>query len=352
MPQDRRSALPMVIACHHGAWRGPGGGEVSANKAVRPTTADVARLASVSTATVSYVLNDAEGRRISAETREAVHRAAKLLGYRPNLAARNLARGKGGVVLYVLPNVAVGEMPMQAGSRMTTELARQGLLQVQVFETEDDQHVVDAIGNLDPVAVASLFPLSGAALSVVEAADIPHIEVGTLPALRCPHLSVGEMRVDHLGSRGHRRIAFAYTGVAKWRALGDYWFEGVERAARLRGLPPVRVGVITLDDAADTVTGWAREGVTAVCAQSDEIACLVLYGIHQAGLSCPGDLAVIGVDASPLSAVSTPPLTTVEFNPRAVADAAVAAIFERLGIAAPPSPEPTEIARLIERSST
>src|ERR1700752_5173824 len=124
---------------------GPEGDAVSTNKAVRPTTADVARLASVSTATVSYVLKNAEGRRISAQTREAVYHAAELLGYRPNLAARNLARGKSGVVLSVVPQVAVGEMPMQAGSRMTTELARLGLLQVQIFETEDDEHVDDAM---------------------------------------------------------------------------------------------------------------------------------------------------------------------------------------------------------------
>jgi DNA-binding LacI/PurR family transcriptional regulator len=326
--------------------------QLSTNKAVRPTTADVARLASVSTATVSYVLNDAEGRRISAETRDAVQRAAKLLGYRPNLAARNLARGKSGVVLHVVPHVAVGDMPMQAGSRMTTELARMGLLQVQIFETEDDRHVVDAIENLDPVAVTSLFPLSGAARTTVKKAGIPYIEIGTLPALGCPHLSVGEMRVDHLMSRGHRQIAFAYTGIAKWRVLGDYWFEGVARAARLRGLPPIRVGEVTLDNAADVVTGWTRDGVTAVCAQSDEIACLVLYGIHEARLHCPGDLAVIGVDASPMGAMSTPPLTTVEFEPLAVADAAIAALFERLELATPSAGEPTDVARLIVRSST
>ncbi|BBZ46526.1 LacI family DNA-binding transcriptional regulator [Mycobacterium parmense] len=325
---------------------------MSTSKAARPTTADVARLASVSTATVSYVLNNAEGRRISPETRDAVYRAAKLLGYRPNLAARNLARGKSGVVLYVVPRVAVGEMPMQAGSRMTTAFARQGLLQVQIFETEDDKHVVDAIESLDPVAVTSLFPLHGAALHAVQQAGAPLIEIGTLPALGDPHLSVGEMRVDHLVSRGHRRIAFAYTGIARWRALGDYWFEGVSRAARTRGLPPVRVGSVTLDTAADVVAAWARDGVTAVCAQSDEIACLLLYGIHRAGLVCPADLAVIGVDASPMGMVSTPPLTTVEFDPDAVADAAIAAVFERLGLTAPPSPAPTDIARLIVRSST
>jgi DNA-binding LacI/PurR family transcriptional regulator len=319
---------------------------------VRPTNADVARLASVSTATVSYVLNNAAGRRISAQTREAVHHAANLLGYRPNLAARNLARGKSGVVLYVVPHVAVGEMPMHAGSRMTTELARQGLLQLQIFETEDDQHVVDAIENLDPVAVTSLFPLGEAALSAVQTAGIPHIEIGTLPALGDPHLSVGELRIEHLVSRGHQRIAFAYTGIAKWRALGDYWFEGVSRAARLRDLPPLAVGEVTLENSAGIVAGWVRDGVTAVCAQSDEIACLVLYGVHHARLRCPADLAVIGVDASPMGVVSAPPLTTVQFDPRAVADAAVAAVFERLGHPARPSGELTDIARLIVRSST
>src|SRR5882757_9291337 len=331
---------------------GPEGGTVSTNRAVRPTHADVARLASVSTATVSYVLNKAEGRRISPRTREAVHRAAEQLGYRPNAAARNLASGKSGVVLYVVPHVAVGEMPMQAGSRMTTELTRLGLLQVQIFETEDDQHVVDAIENLDPVAVTSLFPLSSAAARAVQAAGIANIEIGTLPALGDPHLSIGELRVEHLVSRGHRHIAFAYTGIQRWRALGDYWFGGVVRAALARDLPRLAVAEVTVDNAAEVVRGWVRDGVTAVCAQSDEIACLVLYGIHEARLQCPRDLAVIGVDASPMGVLSTPPLTTVEFNPRAVADAAIAAVFERLGHPAPPSPEPTDIARLIVRSST
>src|SRR5262249_51428481 len=156
-------------------------------------------------------------------TREAVYRAAEQLGYRPNLAARNLARGKSGVVLYVLPRVAVGEMPMQAGSRVTTQVARGGLLQVQLLDTQDDQHVIDAIKNLDPVAIASLFPLRRKVRDVTRAAAIPHIEIGTLPALGAPHLAIGELRVEHLVSRGHRCIAFAYAGAGRWHALGDYW---------------------------------------------------------------------------------------------------------------------------------
>jgi DNA-binding LacI/PurR family transcriptional regulator len=331
---------------------GPEGDALSVNKLARPTNADVARLARVSTATVSYVLNKAEGRKISPRTRDAVYRAAEQLGYRPNLAARNLARGKSGVVLYVVPRVAVGEMPMQAGSRMTTELARLGLLQVQIFETEDDQHVIDAVENLDPVAVTSLFPLSTDVLDVMEAGSIPHIDIGALPALGNPHLSVGELRVEHLVSRGHRHIAFAYTGVARWRALGDYWLEGIAGAARARDLPPVRVAEVVQDTAAEVAAGWVHDGVTAVCAQSDEIACLVLYGIREAGLQCPADLAVMGVDATPMGALSSPPLTTVEFNPTAVADVALAAVLTELGYPAQPPAEPTDIARLIVRAST
>lgn len=330
----------------------PDGEAANIAKATRPTHADVARLASVSTATVSYVLNNSEGRRISSRTREAVYRAAEQLGYRPHVAARNLASGKSGVVLYVVPRVAVGEMPMQAGSRMTTELARRGLLQVQIFETEDDQHVIDAVESLDPIAVTSLFPLSDDARGAVEAADVPLIEIGTLPALGDPHLSVGALRVEHLISRGHRNIAFAYTAIPKWRALGDFWLEGVARAAAAHELPPISVDDVTVDNAADVVARWVGAGVTAVCAQSDEIACLLLYGIRKAGLRCPADLAVIGVDANPMGEISSPPLTTVEFNPVAVADAALAAVLSELGYPAPPAPQPADVAHLIVRAST
>lgn len=322
-----------------------------AARGARPTFADVARRAKVSTATVSYVLNDSRGRRISEQTRAAVRRAAAELGYRPNAAARNLARGRSGVVLYLIPRVAVGEMPMLAGSRMTTELARLGLLQVQVFETEDNQNVVEAIRNLDPIAVTSLFPLSPTARAAVAAAGIPHIEIGTLPALDDPHLRVGELRVRYLMSRGHRRLAFASAGVQKWRALGDFWFEGITRAAAKHGLPPVAAAAVTVDNAAATVTDWRRHGITAVCGQSDEIACLVLYGIREAGLRCPADLAVMGVDANPMGAISSPPLTTVAFDPDVVADAALAAVLTELGQPAPAAPASTDVARLIVRES-
>ncbi len=327
----------------------------SAGGSGRPTKADVAQRANVSTATVSYVLNDAEGRSISPRTREAVRRAAQELGYRPNLAARNLARGGSGVVLYIMPRIALGELPIEVGSRLTTALARRGIMHVLQFETDDAQNVVEAIADLDPIAVTSLFPLTGTAAAAVVAAGVPQIHLGSsqLHAIGALHLSVGEMRVGHLVSRGHHRLAFAYSGLTKWRPLGDYWVHGVHAAARNRNLPEVDVAEITARDAAEVVNGWVDRGVTAVCAQSDDTALVVLHGIREAGLRCPKDLAVMGVDAIAAGEVSAPPLTTVAFDATAIVDVAVEAMMSELGYSGSGEDPPNaEVATLIHRAST
>jgi DNA-binding LacI/PurR family transcriptional regulator len=316
----------------------------------------VARLANVSTATVSYVLNNVESQRISPRTRDAVRKAAETLGYRPNLAARNLAVGGSGVVLYIVPRIALGELPMEVGSRLTTALARHGIVLSLQFETDDDRNVVDAINDLNPVAVTSVFPLTGAALAAADAAGIPQIHVGSaqLRALGELHLSIGALRIAHLKGRGHRRLAFAYSDIDKLRPLGDYWLAGLQVAARDHDLPELAVGTLATDgsDAARVVTGWVDQGVTAVCAQSDETAFVVLHGLREAGLRCPGDLAVMGVDARPLGAVSGPPLTSVGFDAKEIVDVAVAAMMAELGYPIEHEPNARNVARLIQRAST
>jgi DNA-binding LacI/PurR family transcriptional regulator len=329
---------------------------VSVRGGARPTKADVARLANVSTATVSYVLNNVEGQTISPATRAAVRKAAQKLGYRPNLAARNLAVGGSGVVLYIVPRIALGELPMEVGSWLTTALARHGIVLSLQIETDDNQNVIDAMADLNPIAVTSVFPLTGDALAAADAAGVPQIHLGSaqLRALGDLHLTVGAMRVDHLVARGHRRLAFAYADIEKLRPLGDYWLAGLRVAASSRGLPEIVVGTLSTDgtDAADVVTEWVDSGVTAVCAQSDETAFVVLHGLRQCGLRCPEDLGVIGVDARPLGAVSGPPLTSVAFDARAIVDVAVAAMMAELGYPVDHEPASTDVATLIERSST
>src|SRR5690606_29882683 len=75
-----------------------------------PTSADVARLAGVSRATVSYVLNNARAVRISEPTRRRVREAARELGYVPHAAARSLRAGHSRMVLMPAPAFPVGPL--------------------------------------------------------------------------------------------------------------------------------------------------------------------------------------------------------------------------------------------------
>ena len=321
----------------------------------RPTKADVARLANVSTATVSYVLNNVAGQRISEQTQAAVRNAAAQLGYRPNLAARNLAVGGSGVVLYIVPRTDLGELPLEVGSRLTTALGQHGIVLSMQLETDDGQNIVDAVASLNPMAVAGVFPLTGAARAAVEAAGIPQIYLGSekLRALGSLHLTVGAMRVEYLMSRGHSRLAFGYSGAEVLRPLGDYWLAGLQVAAEEHGLDPIEVDTVATDgsDAAEVVSRWVSAGVTAVCAQSDETAFVLLHGIRRAGLRCPEDLAVMGVDAIPLGAVSAPPLTSVAFDAKIIVDAAVPVMMAELGYPADVDADGHDPAVLIVRDS-
>ncbi len=100
------------------------------------------------------------------------------------------------------------------------------------------------------------------------------------------------------------------------------------------------------------VRGLVADGVTAVCADSDETAMVVLHGIRQAGLRCPQDLAVMGVDARPLGAVSAPPLTSVAFDAETIVAVSVAAMMTELGYPSVHEPSSENVATLIQRDST
>src|SRR5690242_1058944 len=102
-------------------------GPPASGRAGRVTSADVARLAGVSRATVSYVLNDRPGQSISTDTRSRVLDAAARLGYAPSAAARALRSGRSEVVLCLLPDWPIGPEVGALLGNLSTEMARAGL---------------------------------------------------------------------------------------------------------------------------------------------------------------------------------------------------------------------------------
>lgn len=125
-----------------------------------PTSADVARLAGVSRATVSYVLNNTSAVRISEPTRLRVREAAEELGYVPHAAARSLRAGHSRMVLMPAPSVPVGPLYHRFFAELQSALGRLDYTVVQYGSVGlRGDEAARAWAELRPVAV--LVPGSG-----------------------------------------------------------------------------------------------------------------------------------------------------------------------------------------------
>lgn len=319
----------------------------------RPTSADVARKANVSRATVSYVLNNTSSQTISAKTREEVLKAAAELGYRPNLAARNLAAGDSGTVLNVITDPKLGEFGTAIIRQLSKVLTSYGLTQSVIFDEPGSKAVVNAINDVRPVAVVSQAPLSRAATAALAKARIPHLNMQSA-ALSALYLTVGDAQVAHLTSRGYRRLAFAMPTAQDDRWLATARCEAVRAATASRGLDEPLVAELATDgsDARRVVAGWRDAGVEAVCAFNDRVAMIVQHGIRAAGLRCPADLALIGVDADPIGLVADPALTTIAFDEGGLVGLSLDVLLQALGYPTGGSATASTLVSLVQRAST
>ena len=319
----------------------------------RPTSADVAKRANVSRATVSYVLNNTSSQTISTKTREEVLKAAAELGYRPNLAARNLAAGDSGTVLNVITDPKLGEFGTAIIRQLSKMLTSYGLTQSVIFDEPGSKAVVNAINDVRPVAVVSQAPLSRAAMAALTKAKIPHLNIQSA-ALSALYLTVGDAQVAHLLSRGHRRIAFAMSDAQDDRWLATARCEAVRAAAASRGLDELLVAELATDgsDARQVVGGWHDAGVDAICAFNDRVALIVQHGVRAADLRCPADLALIGVDADPIGLVANPALTTIAFDEGGLVALSLGVLLQTLGYPPGDSATASTLVSLVQRAST
>jgi DNA-binding LacI/PurR family transcriptional regulator len=293
----------------------------------RVTSADVARLAGVSRATVSYVLNDTPRQTISADTRSRVLDAATTLGYAPSAAARTLRTGRSDVVLCLLPDWPIGPEVGTMLANLSTGLARIGLTFVVHPGNREDRSIAEIWKAITPAAVIAFADFSPGEMAAMRSAGVALVVAlfGREPhhgrELEVPQQLVGRRQVEHLTAAGHTRLGYARTDDERLRIFAEPRLEGVRSACRSGGLakPAVETVALGAEAAADAVRRWRAAGVTAVCAYNDEVALAVLAGVRLLGLTVPADLAVIGVDDIPPARLAAPPLTTVATDQSAVA---------------------------------
>jgi DNA-binding LacI/PurR family transcriptional regulator len=326
----------------------------------RVTSADVARVAGVSRATVSYVLNDTPHQTISAGTRTRVLDAAASLGYAPSAAARTLRTGRSDVVLCLLPDWPIGHEVGALLGNLSTALATSGLTFVAHPGSRADRPIAEIWKALTPAAVLAFADFSDDEIDAMRAAGVALV-VALLGRTRqrrreleVSQQLVGRLQAAHLAAAGHTRIGYAYPDDDRVRFFADPRLDGAREACAERGLPAPMVRTVALDpvSAAAAVADWRGSGVTAVCAYNDEVALAVLAGLRMRGLTAPADLAVIGVDDIPPARLAVPALTTVATDQKIAAEHLADTIVNVIaGKPGPAGPGPA-LSRVIGRDST
>jgi DNA-binding LacI/PurR family transcriptional regulator len=322
------------------------------------TSADVARAAGVSRATVSYVLNDAPGRVLSPETRATVLRVARELGYQPNALARSLKRGRSNTVLFPMRGVAMNHVLESLFSTFTEALAPRGLsLVLDTSQHDDPVAQADTWAGLAPAAVLDLLlHHDDPALALLRERGIP-VLTPALPAEDAWESSgdafAREQRlaqIRYLGQQGHRVIRLLLERDLPVDPRTEKRLLAAFRAEAKAAGATLEIERLDLPEVAAAVAGWDVLPA-AVAAYNDGYAIAVLTALQARGVSVPRDVAVMGSDDEPLGRVVTPALTTIggdfaEFA-AAVADGVEAVLAGR---PADPLPVPGHV--LVVRAST
>ncbi|MCX5230360.1 MULTISPECIES: LacI family DNA-binding transcriptional regulator [unclassified Streptomyces] len=289
-----------------------------------PTSADVARLAGVSRATVSYVLNNTSAVRISEPTRRRVREAAEELGYVPHAAARSLRAGHSRMVLLPTSHVPVGPLYSQFFNEFQWALRRLDYTVVQYGSVGlEAEEAARAWAELRPVAVVSLgeVQLTGQGVEILKRSGARAvITLGTqgvegTHALVMDQGRVGEVATAHLVESGRRRI-----GVVIPEEPGLAMFSGPRLDGARRAVHGTDATVVPLplrydeESANELAARWRELGLDAVFAYNDEYAMLLMRALQDAGLAVPEEVAVVGADDLLLGRLLRPRLSTVRID--------------------------------------
>ncbi|MEU6390539.1 LacI family DNA-binding transcriptional regulator [Streptomyces sp. NPDC046939] len=333
---------------------------------MRVSLKDVAERAGVSIKTVSNVVNDYQ--HVTPAMRARVKAAIDELGYRPNLTARNLRKGRTGIIALAVPELGNPYFAELAGAVIDAAAEHDVTVLLDHTRGEREQEVLVSQGFRARV-------IDGLILSPLELEaedlrgrddDVPLVLLGEreydLPYdhIAIDNVAAARTAVRHLIGRGRTRIAYlgertdsanqpAHLRLAGWRA---------ELTEAGLPAPDAQVGPTGGWDRGDGAEAMARmldAGVRpdAVFAYNDLVAIGAMRVLHERGLRVPWDVAVVGFDDIAEGRFGAVTLTTISPDKQSIARLAVQSLLNRL--AHPEERSGRELAaayRLIEREST
>jgi DNA-binding LacI/PurR family transcriptional regulator len=316
---------------------------------------DVAKASGVSSATVSFVLNNVTEQHISPATRERVEAAARDLGYVPHAIAKALREGTSRIVLLALPRGIRGP-GLDAYTRgLDEELARHGHVLLVRHGSSLPGALASVVATVSPRAVVDLTGLYRAEADGVAVPDgagaastpVTSNDGGWVDGLAAHTL----VQLRHLVDAGHTSIAMALPDDAGWARLATVRLHFAREAAARLSLaePPTLTVPRDAASARRAVRDFRRDHpeVTAVAAFDDAVAMHLLSVLLRLRVAVPSELAVIGFDAVEYGAFATPPLTSVHIDAGSYGERAARTV---LGLE-PPAEPPTAATVIVRESA-
>jgi LacI family transcriptional regulator len=339
----------------------------------RVTIRQVARVAGVSTGTVSAVLNDRAS--VREETKVHVRAVMRQLGYKPSLEARRLAGLKTdasatdlgvGIVIKEVDNPFYAEVIIGAEEELRANgleafvcfsggvFTREGEL-IESVRQRGMGGVIIAPVLHHQVDLSHLFELrsSGFPFTLLES-------VQGLPAnsVSVDNRLAAETAVKHLLDRGHEHIVH-FAGPAYTQHTRDR-IAGVERAFSQSRVMADEGSIVEAgssfragyEAAREYFTRHREHPPTGVTCFNDLVALGVLRALAEVGLNVPGDVSVVGFDDIPVAAYLPVPLTTIRVAQREMGRLAARNLIAQMTTPNQPPAHVLMESVLIERSTT
>ncbi len=316
---------------------------------------EIAKLAGVSTATVSRVIN--RHPYVNAEKRRKVLEIIERLDYVPNSSATSLKKGMTRILGVVSGGYATSSTAFIQAFHIR---AQQHEFNIMMFLTDNDSGKESvALEMLRSKQLDGILCMHRAnEWDVIEsyAKYGPIVTWQRLVSDQIPSVFMDQyegylLGLEHLYARGYRRILNVYSSKGlntphRMRAYDDF---AAKYQLEKPGFPDLH-GKVSIDDGEEIARWWLRQSnrPDAIACSNDDVAAGLLTELRRHGISIPGDVAILGFDDNPLARLLD--LTTVHYPSDKQAENAFSLMAQRLGQPAPPL-QPLEF-RLIERRST
>lgn len=307
------------------------------------TLQDVARVAKVSTATVSRTLSNPNV--VSESTRRRVADAVQVTGYRINRAARNLRTQRAYSVLVLLPDLAnpffsnilegISRYLSQQGYSMliasTKQVHDSGERLIDYLDDARADGMIILDGGLDSDVVDMLenAPQSKRILFACE-----WVEGANFPSVRCENRKGTRIAVHHLFDLGHRKIAHV-TGPEGNVLMHTRKDAFIAETMKLKlALRPewIIAGDFSLAAGCLAAQAWIAmdDRPTAVFCASDQLAMGFIAELSRHGFSVPANVSVMGFDDIDFAEQFIPPLTSIRQDRLEIGETAAKMLIARI----------------------